>query len=245
MKEDKSKNNFLYPYVQTDEVAENIDEFIIPECQEACKSFWTKNIFTYMCSNRDDGDNKYVLLSRLSPENKAIFEKLKKEDPEHYFYSDYREAYGIRARGDGEEVSKELEKLTEKFKMQDVLEGYYTVENFLIQHFDLSKTVPNPDYVEDLEMPDMDDFDSVEDFLRASREYTKRFVEPETIEVFDETKMTKSAEEYIAETEYKDLYDPERKVVYFSEFYKRGHLRYLEYLKRTRQEQSLDDDGIR
>ena len=149
MKEDNSKNNFSYSYVDMETVANNIDEYIIPECQEACKNFWAKNIFTFMCSNRDEGELKYILLNKLSPENEEIFKRMCEEDPHNYFFDTYRQTFGIRAYGEGEEVSEQLSKLTEKFKMQDVLEGYWSRENFLIDKFNMFKTLCNGEEIDE------------------------------------------------------------------------------------------------
>ena len=67
---------YQYQSVRTDKVAENIEEYVIPECQAACKAFWDKNITTFMCSNYDEiDDTKYVLIgSKLSEENQEILQ---------------------------------------------------------------------------------------------------------------------------------------------------------------------------
>lgn len=113
--EDKSKNNFSYSYVPVHIVAQNIDEYIIPECQAACKGLWAKNLFTFMCSNRDEGDDKYILLGQLSTENEEIFKELMEQDPEHYFYSEYRETYGVSACGNPVEAEGKLMDLIRTF----------------------------------------------------------------------------------------------------------------------------------
>lgn len=67
MKKDLSKNNFEYTHIPWHLVAQDIDEYIIPECQEACKYLWAKNIGTFMCSNRSESDDtKYILLNNMS-----------------------------------------------------------------------------------------------------------------------------------------------------------------------------------
>ena len=65
-------------------------------------------------------------------------------------------------------------------------------------------------------------------------------MEPETIDILDESKMTKSKEEYIAEAGATDLYDAERGVVYTSRFYKDMHERYLEYMRSRQQEEESE-----
>ena len=79
---------YEYTYVPTYMVAENMEEYIIPECQEACRSFWNKNIMTFMCSNYNElSDQKYVMINELSDQNKEKFEELIQKDPEHYYFS--------------------------------------------------------------------------------------------------------------------------------------------------------------
>ncbi|MBR3134644.1 MAG: hypothetical protein IKG56_04195 [Clostridia bacterium] len=241
-----------------EEVVKDIDEYIIPECQKACQCFWDNNIITSMCSNYDDGNNKWITIDQLSDENKAIFEKLMEEDPEHYAWDNYYNKYQISASGVGEDVSDRLVKLAQVFKMQDVIdysgEAYESVENYLMKKFGLSKTIPNPDYKEVPE-PQIQDFEDISSYLKAMEEWSLAGMEPKTIEVFDESKMTKTKEEYICEAGVSDLYDAERGVIYSSQFYKGMHERYLEYMRtkqhdeeavtNTRKTPDYEDDGDR
>ena len=87
---EKRDTKYEYCYVSMPEVEANIDEYIIPELQEACKSLWKRNVFTFMCSNRNDGGSAYIILESLSPENKEIFEQLKKDHPEYFIFDNYR-----------------------------------------------------------------------------------------------------------------------------------------------------------
>lgn len=52
MKKDNSKKDFDYPGLSIDKIVANPDEYIVPECIEACKKFLDLNIFTVSCSNR-------------------------------------------------------------------------------------------------------------------------------------------------------------------------------------------------
>lgn len=225
---------YEYTYVRTDKVAENINEYIIPECQQACKSFWAKNIMTFMCSNYNETDDtKYVLIgSDLSDENQKILERLIEEDPEHYFYSKYRNAYGIRLHGnDSQIVSQYLTNLTEPFKMQDIDEGKMTPEEFLMDIVGLVKHQGNPEFdkfQQSNPRPKMEDFQSLSDYLDALDRY-EELEPPMLIKILDEKSMTKSFEEYLEEYGYQDLYDPQDNIVFVSDFYKNAHLRYLKY----------------
>lgn len=226
---------YQYQYVRTDKVAENIDEYVIPECQPACKAFWDKNITTFMCSNYDElDDTKYVLIGgELSEENQEILERLLKENPEHYYYSSYRDAYGIKFKGSGEEVSRQLEELTKPFKIQDISEGKMTPESFLMDVVGLVKYVENPEFNKFQEthpFPQMENFDSLTDYIKALDEREK-LEPPMRLTILDKENIEKSFEEYLQEYGYKDLYDEEEGIVFESEFYKNAHLRYLEYQK--------------
>ena len=44
MKKDNSANNFNYAGLSIDKIINNPDEYIVPECQEACKKFWNMNV---------------------------------------------------------------------------------------------------------------------------------------------------------------------------------------------------------
>ena len=70
---------YQYSYIELEDVISNPDEYIIPECQPACRAAWNKNIETFMVSNYDD-ENLYVLFANLSFENQEIFKKLIKLD---------------------------------------------------------------------------------------------------------------------------------------------------------------------
>ena len=110
-------NSMLYQYehVPVSEVSKEIDRFIIPELQSACRSLWQRNIFTFMCSNREDGKSKYIILSNLSQENEDIFKSLMESDPDHYTYSSYRAAYSIIFKSDNvNEIIIEFAKLVKR-----------------------------------------------------------------------------------------------------------------------------------
>ena len=124
---DSSENNFSYVPFNWHMVAQNINEFIIPECQEACISLWARNIGTFMCSNREElSDISYILLNDLSEENKHIIDELIKKGTPGYSYDSWRRHYRLSVKGGSkEQISEALFNLTKAFEMQDVLEGYY------------------------------------------------------------------------------------------------------------------------
>ena len=238
MKEDNSNRNFNYSYVDMEEVASNIDEYIIPECQEACKMLWNKNIFTFMCSNRDDGDNKYIMVSSLSEENEALFKALMERYPSYYNYDGiFRHAYSINVHANPDRASELLKKLTTPFQMQDVQEGFQTVEDFLIDRFGICRTVEK----DKSPQPQMEDFENPLEYLDALDEWAVSVGSGDEV-VFDESKMTKSVEEYLQEAGVSDLYDADQKVVYKSKFYMDAHKKYLVQIKDTRMPNKENSD---
>ena len=123
---------YQYSYVGLEEVVSNIDEYIIPECQEACKALWNKNIETFMVSNRED-DHLYVLILDLSDENMKIMKDNMNSSPKNYTYDNYRGLYGIMVDGITSEDAKKLSSLTSVFKIQDTTR-YKTSEKFLEEY---------------------------------------------------------------------------------------------------------------
>jgi hypothetical protein len=123
-----TSTKYQYSYVDLEIVISNPDEYIIPECQPACKAFWQKNIETFMVSNYDD-DHLYVLLFDLSEENIDIFKSLMEKDS-RYFFDYFKETYGIGTKDLNEKSTEELLSLTNVFKIQDTLR-YQSPESFL------------------------------------------------------------------------------------------------------------------
>ncbi len=120
---------YQYSYVDLEEVLKCPEEYIIPECLEACKQLWNKNIETFMVSN-DDDSNIYVLIQNLSPNNKKIMEKLIERHPERYYYDEFRKTYGFSMPSKSKEDAEALVVLTAPFKMQDTVR-FQTPEDFL------------------------------------------------------------------------------------------------------------------
>jgi hypothetical protein len=125
-----NEKQYQHTAVDTSIVIENISEYVIPECQEACRKFWALNIDTFMCSNYDD-KNLYVLLGGLSGENLEIFHE-KMDCDDRYYLDEYRDCYGVRVQGMSPESIKSLNELVEVFVMQDVDQvKYKSSEDFL------------------------------------------------------------------------------------------------------------------
>ena len=228
--------------VSIEEVFSNINKYVLPDCQDACTDLWAKNIFTSKYSGQNNPVLRFILIRNLSPENLKIFHKLINRYPMNYYKDG--DLYGIRARTKAGNVKEVLSGLTIPLEMQDVLEGYVTVEQFLMDRYGLKKKVPNPEFIKDLKAPDIDEYADKYGFMEAQKKYYYNSKQPEFLESFDESKRTKSNEEYIQEAGLSSLDDPERGVIYNSEFFKAAHQRYLEYQKR-KNATSKSEKGIK
>lgn len=216
---------FEYSAVDMATVASNIDEFIIPENQKACLLLWSKNIFTIMCNNYDNNES-WITIAGLDEHNQEIFNEMAKKDPR--FGSTWG-GKGFRVPvvpGKGKDAYSAFKPLIEMFSMQDVQkEGYLTQEEFLTYYTDCFKMVHNPDYV-DMKEPKAEDYVDLKDYLRAYDEFCEKAFQPREIRVFDESKMTKTFDEYLNESEFKGLYDPDNNRLYYNKFYYDAHMRY-------------------
>ena len=125
--------------------------------------------------------------------NKNKFEELMKKDPDHYFFSKYREAYGIRVTGDDiQQISEQLTDLTKPFEMQDIQEGKMTEEGFLMDIVGLVRHEENPEAEEFLKnhsFPKMEDYADSFEFLRAMDKYNK-LMPPMYIKALDKEQIT-------------------------------------------------------
>lgn len=204
MKPDESKYHYEYRTLPVHIVAENIDEYIIPECQQACKNLWDKNIFTLSCSNRneqrhDGKEIKYIILGHLSAQNQLTFERLAESRPQNYktiqFDSSKVHAIAINSTGESNERdndSQVLTSLTIPFEMQDVLDGFETLE----------------------------------------QAYTSRIAlynNPQAVTKLTKAEIIEALTKFLSAFDQLELLDTQKGVVFSDPFYKRAHQRYLEY----------------
>lgn len=130
-----SKNNqFKYEYSLTPirYVKENPEEYIIPDCLDACKILWEKGIDTTQCSNYQDHNSRYIEINitTLSEENYNFF-KEKVNNHEEGFYIEPTQHYPrISVNCEGEEARTRLCELASMFFLQDTNE-YMTAEDYL------------------------------------------------------------------------------------------------------------------
>lgn len=198
--------------VSQEEVETCPEKWIIKECIPACKILWSKNIYTFMCSDFVD-QNAWIeiALENLSNENLAILEEIKKE---FYCYSYHHGCINIQVDGMGSKAMHKLVEMADRFVMQDVpkKEATISLENLLIES-GCSKVIKNPKYT------------SFEEELAKSLEFGwDAVMEEEYIAVLDKDKITKSAEEYILE--YGAVMDSDG-TIYASRYHYNKHLNYL------------------
>lgn len=210
--QDKSLRNFNYPGLSIHNIINNPDEYIIPECIEACKKLWNMNIFTVSCSNRSEKKDengiikKYIMVRHLSSKNQQIFEQLALSKPINYriltrqnikYYIIVIISKDIVEDRDIEAIK--LLNLTKPFKMQDCLEGYIPVKDYYI------KNIRNYPY-------------STENY-------------PISV---SESEIVASVKKYLTAFGILYLLDLDRNVVYENQFYKDAHQKYLKELKKSK-----------
>jgi hypothetical protein len=67
--------------------------------------------------------------------------------------------------------------------------------------------------------------------MKVLDEYLQKMEVPETLQIFDETKMQKTFAEYVKENNAEHRIDPDSKNIYKSEFFLAKHYDYIDYIK--------------
>ena len=219
MKKDNSINNYNYPGLSIDKIVSNPEEYIIPECLEACKKFWDRNIFTVSCSNRreikdkDGNIKKYIMVSHLSSENAKIFEYLAKSNPSNYRKITINDieyyAIFILSKDNIENRDKESQELLElvsPLKMQDCLVGFVSIKEY---------------------------------YLKNILSYS--YVSSDTSISISESELIVAVKKHLVASGKLDLLDLDRGIIYKNEFYKDAHKKYLKMQqKESKDSQELD-----
>lgn len=225
-----SDRAYQYSIIDMKTVMNNPDEYIIPENLEACKLLWSKNIFTKMCNNYDN-DYSWITINTFSHENQEIFEQLAGEDKR---FGLTWGGIGFKiplVPGKGNDTFEEFKELIEKFPMQDVQkDGCIDVETFMIYYTDCYSIAYNQEYL-DIIRPYMSPDGDILVYNPELEQYLRVENIRRTIRVFDPSKMTKSLEEYIEDSQFAGLYDPDNGKIYYNEMYYVAHMKYKEYVK--------------
>lgn len=238
-------NNFLplnknyHPVMSApmEEVEAHPEVYILEECIEACKILWSKNIYTFMVSDRGDIDSSWIEVfeNGLSPVNMDVIKNMTGEDIIKYKY--HRSCINFGVKCVGQEAKERLIELANSFQMQDVCEGYaYMSVNDALINLGICRYVENPDYYP-MESPYFGkvSFDNPQEFGNYIVKYEKwqnSINSKETLPVYDPTKLSKPKEEYFKEAGF--VYVPSEERVYLSDYHYQKHLNYLK---------SLNDDN--
>lgn len=123
---------YQYGLVDVKYVKENPEEYIIPDCIDACKILWGKGINTAQCSNLEDKNYRWIEIDTLglSDENKKIIYDLINAKEEGFSIGGMTHNPRLFVYGEGVEASKALCQLASVFVLQDTME-YSTTEEYL------------------------------------------------------------------------------------------------------------------
>ena len=203
--------------VSQEMVEANPRKWIIEECIPACEILWSKNIYTFMCSDSLDCNAWIELeLDCLSNKNLAILEEIKRD------YVCYQYHYGclnISVSGMGKNAQEELINIANRFVMQDVpgKDAILNIEDVYMLN-GCYKVIDNPKFV-----PYEEQFANM-DFSNWGMP-----IEEPTILVLDSSKIIKSDEDYIADIGA--VRDVDNGIIYRNRFHYNKHLKYIESLK--------------
>lgn len=197
-----------YEYTATDvaHVIKNAEEYIIPECLEACRALWDKNIETIMCSNYSVDDDLYIDLidgDGLSDENKEIFVV---NEGSGFRLGEEHDYPRISVPGQTPESAASLRELVDKLKIQDVRSSRYQSSEEFLEEFKYG------------DMPI--------EYVGAD-EYGYAIVDRQ----YDPERANATLEEALKQTGKANLYVPSEDRVYESQMFLDWHNRYLKSLK--------------
>ncbi len=221
-----------YVAIPIEDVMKKPEKYIIPENLKAIEYLWNLNILTTM-TNDYNNDYSWIALGVLSEENYQVLDYISKmSEMGDYSKPGVLDSYGNGIRIPLEPGSKDsfgdFMELLKLFKIQDVQrDGYWTIDQFHSKFTGCVKMGINPYY--DAE-PKLEDYDDFEAYCCALREFDRLYDAKRgaKIPVYDETKATKSLEEYLADYGLLEFYIPEEGRIYKNRRLYEGHLRYLE-----------------
>ena len=222
-----------YVSMPIEQVMADPDEFIIPENRRAIEYLWDMNIITQQTNDYENEDS-WIALGMLSKENDKIITKMRNDmqfsDPQKPgILLHHGLGFRVPVKPGTKDTFDDFKPLFELLSMQDVeRDGYMTLDEFYSRYTDCWKQIRNP-YLE-LE-PKIENYEDPREWLEASHDYyRKKYPQTPFVRVYDETKATKSLEEYLEAAEFLDCYDPEEQKVFLNRRLYEGHMRYKEYM---------------
>lgn len=200
--------------VSQDVVESDPRRWVIEECVPACQVLWSKNIYTFMCSDPLD-INAWIeiRLDSLSEENLLVLEQIKKK---YNCYQYHAGCINISVRGMGKGAQEELVRMASMFAMQDVPDNLATMTiDEILMRLGCCRRVKNPNYEAEMEKW-MNDLSFSNWGSPAPQEY----------DFFaDRSLMTKSEDEYIRD--FGAIKEGDK--IYISKFHYDKHLAWLKY----------------
>ena len=227
--------NYRHLSMPIRDVMADIDKYVIPENKAAIEYLWAMNILTTQTNNYNN-ETSFINIGKLSPENEDLLWNLYNTE---FINADKLPKIGIVYGGRGIEIAvkpgsgdtlEAFKPLIDRFAYQDVQEdGYMSIDEFFIKYTDCWIEVNNPEF-KPLRQPRRSDFATSEAYSAAYEAYVDSTLVKRRIVVFDESKVTKSLEEYLRETGFEGCFDPETDRIYYNRRLYEGHLRYKDYV---------------
>ena len=193
---------YQYGLVNVEFVKENPEEYIIPDCIDACKILWDKGIDTVQCSNLEDINYRWIEIDTLglSVENKTIIYDLINANKEGFAVGGMTHNPRLFVHCEGFEASEKLCQLASVFVLQDTIK-YSNIEEYL------------------------------DDYKRKDGEY-KILDTGILIRDYNPKLVSATLEDALASNEDWDLYIEEEGRIYHSVAALESHLKYLEQTKK-------------
>ena len=123
---------YQYGLVNIEYVKEDPEEYIIPDCIDACRLLWDKGINTAQCSNLEDKNYRWIEIDTrgLSDENIKIIYDLINAKADGFSVGGMTHNPRLFVHCEGAEASKALCQLASVFVLQDTMD-YSTIEEYL------------------------------------------------------------------------------------------------------------------
>lgn len=186
-----------------EEIMKNPEEYIIPECLEACKKLWSKNIETLMCANYSGNNDLFIVLpgiDSLSDENQEIF---KNNSEEGFILGEVHDNPEIAVAGQTQESVAALINLVDKLKIQDVRRRRYQTAGEFLEEYKYGD-MPT-------EYSDIDEYGNIS-----------------VVRQYDPRRIDATLQDALEQTGKASLYVPSEGRIYESQMFLDWHNRYLE-----------------
>lgn len=229
-----------YTAMPIQDVMANPSKYIIPENLRSIEYLWNMNILTTQTNDYENNDS-FIAIGMLSKENAEVFNEML-NDMEYRkpgcpgMLMQYGNGFIVPVKPGTKDPFEDFLPLFNKLQMQDVQrDGYLTIDEFYSRYTDCWKLIRNP-YL-GLEPSPYDYKDNIQEFIRVHGEFLrKKYPRTPWIGVYDETKATKSLEEYLADAGLLDCYDAEEQKIFLNRRLYEGHMLYKNIVQKQESE---------